>query len=515
MADYLPAKFLQPTSDLIAANWRRDTLIRNPAADVGPGSLAMLDSLNAGTMAMPIYAYAGSVAANATWLTATGDALRAIAQSMGTDLRPPVGAVGFVQLSASSGGGFLQTGDQLSINGIIYAATVGGFYNDDALVAVYGVTTGPQTDQPAGTVLTWSTPRPGINPQATVFLQPDGTGLSGGANEETEGELKQRISQLKANPIGSGNDAMIQAIVLNTPGLAVQQCFTYPGIKGPGTTGVTFTLRPAQSGGNRIPNSAQLALALGYLMQQLPASDSIFMCALTSSALSLIFEVTWDVSAPGWEDPVPFPPYVAPGDNWMVTNVVTPTPTTFHIKSLTDTTVPLAGQSIGFLNLAEQEFACKRILSATSVSGGYTIVVDTTNGSSDTVYTPLVGQVVSPWSDSLDSLIPPVLAYLDSVGPGEQIPSANIFDPGQRQRRSPPSPSQWSSVISNRMLGGPPNASQPPDPNAAPTPTIFGTPNVDDAELLEPTPGTQTPVGSAGVSSYLYVLASIAAYPET
>lgn len=519
MADFLPSKFLAPTRAQIAADWRRDYLLRNPGADVGPGSQPMLDSLTMADSTFALYAYAIQISGSTTWVTASGDGLRAWAQAMGTDLLPAVGAVGFVAIGAASGGTYIQKDDELTVNGIVYAAAQGGFFSDGAQVPVYGVTLGPQTDQDPGTVLKWSTPRPGLVPEATVVAQPDGSGLSGGANEETEAELKLRLSQLKSNPPGSGNDAMIQRIVTATPGVAIQQCFTYPAVSGPGTTGVTFTIRPSRAGGNRIPNAAQLSMALGYLQQNLPASDGILMCALAGLPLAIALKVVWAANAAGWSDPNPFPLYQSPGNNWVVDSAVVPTPTSFHISSMTDTTVPQPGQSIAVLDLASQTFARKRILSAASTGGppyGYTITVDPSNGLSDTQYAPQVGQVVGPWSDSLDSLLAPVLAFLDTLGPGEQF--ASFFDAGLRQRRSPASPGQWPSVIGNRMLGGPPNASQPPSPNATVTPTLLSTSSLADVELWEVNGANTlpyaTPVGSPGVSSNLLVLGSLVAYPE-
>lgn len=517
--DYLPGKFLDPTLASIQKDWLRDYQLRNPGADTGQGSQPYLDALTAANAVLPLYARATIISGTTNWTTSSGTGLDAWLLAFGTYRLPAVGAVGSVQISASAGGTFIQANDELTVNGLVYAAVSGGFYNNGAEVPVYGITKGPQTDQDAGTVLTWSTPRPGLNPQAAVVLQPDGTGLSGGANVETDAAAKLRLSYLKSNPPGSGNDAHIQWLVSKTPGLAIQQCFTYPAIMGPGTTGVTFTLRPAQSGGNRLPSSTALTIALGYLQQMLPASDGIFMCTLTGYPLDLIFEVQWASNAPSWADPSPFPLYQSPGNNWVVTSTVTPTPSTFNIMSATDTTVPQPGQNIGFLNLGEQEFSQKRILTATAAGGGYTIVVDPSNGVSDLTYAPQIGQIVSPWSASLDSLIAPVLAYLDSFGPGEQVSS--FFDAGLRQKRSPPNPAQWACTVNNRILGGPPNAAQPPSPNAAPTPTLLSSSAIGDIELEEIN-GTSfgsagpyaTPVGNPAVSSNLLVLASIAAFPE-
>lgn len=514
--DYLPAKYLQPTRAILLSDWMTDYAFRNPNADQSQNGQPYLDGQIATDFVLPLYPYADRVARSTNWITSSGPGLDVWIQSeTGGPRLPAVGAVGYIQIGASAGGTLLQAGDPGTCNGFTYRVIFTGLYQNGSQVAIQGVDTGPQTDQPAGATFTWSSPRPGCLSKATVVLQSDGSGLTGGTNVETDAQAKQRLSYLKANPPASGNDAEIQSILVRTGGLAVQQCFTYPGAVGPGSTAVCFTLRPSAPGANRIPNSAQLAIALQALQLELPASESIYMCTLVSSPLGMVFRAIWKTSAPGWADPSPFPLYqeYGPGENnWLVTNAVTPTPTNFNIASATDTTVPQAGQSIGLLDLANQVFQRKRILSATAASGGYTIVVDTSNGVSDTSYTPIVGQFVSPWSDSLDSLIPPVLAYLDSVGPGEQF--ASFFDQGLRQRRSPPSPSSWSSQIANRMLGGPPNASQPPDPNASPTPTLLSTGNIEDIGIVEPTIPYLTPVGNPGVSSNLIVLGGLAAYPE-
>lgn len=514
--DYLPAKFLQPTRALLLSDWMTDYAFRNPNADQSQDGQPYLDGQIATDVVLPLYTYADRVARSTNWMNASGTGLDVWIQSMtGAGRLPAVGAVGYIQIGASAGGTSLQAGDTGTCNGFTYRVIFSGLYQNKSQVAIQGVDTGPQTDQAAGATFKWSSTRPGCQSTATVVLQSDGTGLSGGTNVETDAQAKQRLSYLKSNPPASGNDAEVQAIIARTGGIAVQQCFTYPGIMGPGTIGVVFTLRPAQPGANRIPNSAQLSIALQALQGELGASDSIFMCALVASPLTMVFKSVWKSNAPGWSDASPFPLYQAygPGENnWLVTSAVTPTPTSFNIASATDTTVPQAGQSIGFLDLTNQVFQRKRILSAVSASGGYTITVDTSNGISDTSYTPIVGQLASPWSDSLDSVITPVLAYLDSVGPGEQ--ASSFFDAGLRQKRSPASPSSWSSQIANRMLGGPPNASQPPDPNASPTPTLLSTPSIEDIEILEPTIPYLTPVGNPGVSSNLIVLGGCAVYPE-
>lgn len=526
MVDYLPAKFLNPGRDQLAADFRRDYGFRNPAADVGTGSQPYLDSLVVTDAILPLFTYADRVSRGTNWMTAVGPDLDVWLQSFGTQRLQAVGAVGYVQISASGGGTYLVAGDQGTCNGFTYKVTASGLYQNGAEVPVIGVDTGPQTNQRAGSTFKFNNPRPGCGPNATVVLQPDGTGLSRGANAESDGDARRRISLLKSNPPGSGNDAMIQLLVSQTGAVPVQQCFTYPGCMGAGSTGLSATIRPAQSGATRIASSAQMSLIMGYVQGLMPASDQLYPVILTAYPITIVFRALWSLAAPGWADASPFPLYQAPTgtteNNWLITSTVTPTASTFNIKSLTDTTVPQAGQSIGVFNLTTQSFSRKRILTATSAGGGYTISVDPSNGVSDLTYTPTVGQLVCPWSDSLNSVVAPTLAYFDSIGPGEQF--ASFFDPGLRQKRSPASPALWSSQIANRMIGGPPNASQPPDPNALPTPTLLSTANLADVELAEIvnsalsayafTAPYTTPVGNPAVSANLLTCGGIAVYPE-
>jgi hypothetical protein len=512
MADVLPGIWQNPSRPMLAAKHRTYYSIRNPGGDTSIGSEPYVRSLVNADSNLPIYAYAQTIANGTTWQNATGPALRKWLQSYGTDYLPAVGAVGFVQITASAGGVQLQTGDTCTVGTIRYRVIAGGLYQNLAQVAIAGIDTGPQTNQAAGTTVTWASPRPGCGKTATVVQQQNGAGLTGGAPAEDDAHAKLRLSYLVSHPPAAGNEAHYISIIATTPGLAVQQAFVFPGCMGPGTMGIAFTLRPAQSGANRIPSTAQLTLALGYLQGVVPATDGIFLITLIPSAVAPVLKVAWAVGAPAWEDPNPFPLYQSPGNNWGVTTVVQPTASTFNIKSLTDATVPQVGQSIALFDVVNQVFRQKKILTATATAPGYTITVDPTNGSSDLTYAPFNGQLVCPWSDSLDTLVAPMLAYFDSIGPGEQF--ASFFDEGLRQKRSPPSPQTWSSQISNRMLGGPPNASLPPDPNAAPTPTLFSTTSLEDVLVIEPAIPYSTPVGSPGVSSYLLELSSLVAFPE-
>jgi len=158
----------------------------------------------------------------------------------------------------------------------------------------------------------------------------------------------------------------------------------------------------------------------------------------------------------------------------------------------TGAVAPQAGNNIAVYDVDGGAFRQKRILSV-SGTGPWAITVDSSNGVSDTTYTPVVGQRVCPWSDSLDALIAPVIAFLGTMGPGEQFPT--FFDPGLRQKRNPPSPRFWPSVITSRLDS-----------------SILDLDEISDASIVEGL-GQATTVGVPGASAYLIELGLLSAFP--
>jgi hypothetical protein len=157
---------------------------------------------------------------------------------------------------------------------------------------------------------------------------------------------------------------------------------------------------------------------------------------------------------------------------------------------------PLAGQTIGVYDASARVFQRKRIASVTGV-GPWALVLNGTADASDTTYTPVVGQRVCPWSDSLGLLVAPLLAEFGRFGPGEQV--ASFFDAGTRQRRQPPPQRVWPSRLGARAING-----------------VQDLVAVSDAALAEPVPGDlplATPVGAPGTLAYLRTLRYLAAFP--
>lgn len=487
--DQLPSRIVTPTRAQIRQQYLRNYKLRLPQADTADGTQPAIDADTFADTATPLYANAVIVGNNTTRKTKTGQALDDEAEALGTRRLPAEGASGFVEVRASVGGGVILAGSECTIAGKRYACALTRLYHDGDPVPISGIDTGPSTNQPAGATLAWTSQPLGIGPNASVLAQADGSGLTGGHEVESDDELRDRLNYLAANPPASGNDAEYQDLVLKTPGLSVEAVFTHPAILGPGTKAIVFTVRPSTLGGSRIPNGAQIAKVLAWLTGQMPADDVIFLGTILGYPVTLALRVTWAQGATGWTDAQPFPTYASP----MVAVRAAASPTTFRLANIV--LAPQPGQTIGFYDGINRKFQRKKILTVTPVGADVDITCDTTNNASDTTYVPYVGQPCSPWSESLDALVPTIARQYARLGPGEQ--RASFFDPGLRQRRSPMSPQFWPSVISNKFVG-----------------PLFDLSAVQDVALQEPAIPFVTPVGAPGVSSNLLTLQTIAVFPQ-
>lgn len=511
--DPLPGQLVVPTRaqsrDLILRDWG----FRSPSAVLTAGGEPYLKASIFADAVVPLYANAVAIAKNTSRATMTGAALDNEATALGTQRLGAVGASGSVAVSTSSGGAKIFAGDLLTIGASTYQCLQTGIYTSASAVPVQGVSTGPGTDQDPGTVGQWQVPRPGCAASCTVTTQTDGTGLDDGHDAETDDQLRARLNYIAANPPASGNDAEIQELALRCPGLFLEQVFTYPCALGPSSTCVVFTLSATASGGNRIPNSTQIGLMQAWLQApgNLPADLTILVATLVPQLVTVVLRPAWVSTVPAWTDAQPFPTYASP-DVAIAVPTAGPITATFF-KVINQAVTPQVGQNLAVYDAPNQTFRRKKILTVTTDVSGYAITVDTTNSVSDTSYAPVAGQYVSPWSDSLQTLVPPVVAYMGTLGPGEQFSS--FPDPGSRQHRNPPSPGSYPNVLSQRILAGP--STQPfvavGQTPPAPLPTLTTTTSLLDVTVQEPTLPLTTTTGSPGVTSNIIVLGDLAAYP--
>ena len=501
--DPLPSEITVKDRAAWLASYLRSIRLRNPTASTLEGTQPYVDGSALADQLVVLSANARQVGRRIPLSECSGDQLDQRAAEKGIPPRyPEVGAVGYVQVATSAGGSTILSGDELTEpnSQMRFRCTATKLYSNGDWVPVAGIATGPSTNLAADTVLLWSAPRPGCLVQAVIVEQNDGTGLSGGRLAESDDELRQRISDAEADPAASGNDAAYQRAIENSlaHGVAVQKAFTYPCVSGPGTIGCAFTMRRTAPGASRVPNVAQTTLVRDYVVGLAPKDDSYIDLIMLSQPVDVVLDVQWANGAGDWYDVVPWPARYATGSGAIVVTAVS-NALSFTLGkdnggSYAGVTPPAVGQTIGFYNPSGAKFSRKRIASVSGV-GPWDCTADTTNAASDTEYTPVVGQRAMPWSDSLDSLVSPILDHFNTLGPGEMF--ATFFDPGLRQKRSPPSPTRWPHTISNRLAG------DLLDPDKSPA--------VGDCVIREGL-GVAATIGTPGATVYLLELGDLAAF---
>lgn len=487
------------TRDQHKSRYLRSYKLYNPAADVGPGGEPDVEaSAHADTCAV-LYFNVKVAGRNQDLITSTGDKLLAKAKAVGIDGKlPATGGTGFVIVNAGPTGGTIPEGAELRYvaKGLRYRCTVEDVYKNGDPCPIEGIDTGDDTNLPAGTILEWTSPPAGINSEAEVAEQADGSGLSGGHPEESDAELIERIIARQSNPPAAGNDAAYQDAVRKTPNVQVAGVWTYPGIDGPGTTAIVFTVRTSTPFGSRLPNAAQITAVENHLKASFPADDGIFLCTLLALPTNVELQVRFTKAAKGWVDAIPFPPYLGTGPI-RVEPAPAPTTTSCRLLASQVTSDPVVGQTMAFYDGAAGKFVRKKIATVAVVDAGleWDVTFDTANAASDTTFTPAAFAVPSPWSESLNLLVAPIATYFASLGPGEQV--AVFYDEGTRQKRQPESPEANPSVISGRDIE-----------NAPPRGTV------SDVKLIAPAAPYETSVGVPGVLSYLLTLGELSVFPQ-
>lgn len=494
----LPDGFTVPTRGEIRDRFQKDYLLRQPGAPTGEGSQAFIDGSVIADALMPLYANAVSIGRGANLDDMTRAQLKAECVALGIPEELPESAgTGFVIITASAGGVFIDTGREIKDENrnLRFHCAVADTYYDGKAVPIIGTDTGPATNIPAGTKLKWSSPPAGLGSIATVQADANGDGFTGGRAVETDDGIKQRIKTTRAEPPAGGNVAQIRKLVKDAGaqlGIAVQEVFVYPAITGAGHYAYVFTLRPGSTGTTRCPDAVQIAAVRAFVHRALPEDDGIFAAEVIEEEVTAQLGVRWASTASGWVDAAPWPAFA---DAYYVSTATSAT--SFIVTSAlgASATVPQVGQTIAFYDRDNGKFARKRILTATvGAPGVYTIEVDTTNNASDVNYAPAVNEQLCPYSPSLDLLIEPLLAECDTLGPGEQVDT--LFDEGYRQRRIPENPVEWPSELRHVSLDKVDNLAQ-----------------IHDVTWLSPSIPYTTSVGVAGASSNLIAITALLAFP--
>jgi hypothetical protein len=284
----------------------------------------------------------------------------------------------------------------------------------------------------------------------------------------------------------------------------VARGFVWPCCCGPGTIGFSFLLSASGPGVTRCPTQAQIGIVRQYILSvpedetRIPPGDDMLLdVTLVAQPVTITLDVRWSRSGAGWRDAVPWPPRLPAGEGAVVVSSVTDA-THFTLArddgDYTAAVQPAAGQTFCVYNKSTGKFARKRILSFTG-TGPWPVTVDTSNDSSDATFVPVVGQRACPWSKSLDDVAKPIVDYFATLGPGEQVDSTLMFDPGTRQKRVPPTPETWPDRVTNHLVTD-----------------VLDVVAVNNAIVQEGL-GTVATIGSPGIVAMQLELGDIAIFP--
>lgn len=174
--------------------------------------------------------------------------------------------------------------------GTVLASAAGLEYETDAEVAIADGTAlcaitaslaGAASNASAGTVLSISTPIPGITSEAVV----DGSGLTSGTDQEDDASLRARlISRIQQPPHGgAGFDYVTWAKEV----AGVTRAWVYPGELGAGTVTVRFV---RDNDASAIPDGAEVLAVQEYIDVRRPVTADVY--ALAPIAVALDFTIT-------------------------------------------------------------------------------------------------------------------------------------------------------------------------------------------------------------------------------
>jgi hypothetical protein len=505
---------LLPTRDDIAEDARHSWLVRSMQADpdhpadISKGSLPYLVGEVAADVLLPFYSNHDKIERSFVVRGMTGERLERYAKERlslnedGSVKLPATGGSGYMEATKiATGGAYMASGTVVRHRptGTIITVAVSDTYQDGDPIPIVATTTGPDTNIDYDEQLFFDSPPPGVSQTATILSQNDGTGtlvgLTGGRDEETDEELQDRVIEAQSNPPAAGNSAEIVQVAQATPAVPVQKAFVIPAWFGAGSACIAFTLRP-DANATRLPNSTQRGLVAAHLTS-FPTDFNLSIAAVLGQTVEVMLGVTWISGANGWTDITPWPEHI-PNDPVVVDGAASITTGAFRVTTGTNTMTPEIGQTIAVFSLSEKKFKRKRISAVSTVvaSRSWTLTFSSDNGASDT-YVPEDGDIISPWSPSINRIPEQIVSYFHTLGPGEQF--ASFPDPGGRQRRWPLSPEEWPSVIANEGLVTATKASGA----------------IADVEVLAPSTPYTTTVGTPGVSVYLLQLGDLAVFPQT
>ena len=452
--------FVVPTPDEVRDDFLR--VIRNgliargvPSPNVSQGSDWWVLAEAVRNQIVPGLANASVKADSAMPDTANGADLDRVAGIYGIVRRPTQGAVGFVNVSPSTAS-FVTAGTQLvDVSGKRYAVRANtALPRGVTLVGIEAVDPGADTNLAAGTSLAWVAPPAYCAPTATVGAG----GLTGGIDDETDGDLRDRLLAHLRTPPAGGNPQFVAELAEAASG-AVERAFVYPGLDGPATFGVCIVgalTYDATLGYTRGLSPLLVADVAAYVAARMPAHANMTLVTPTDVAASspcVDTDVSIGISLPlaasaggpggGWLDAAPWPQI--PGGATRVSLVGFLDALTFTINASEVGCVP------GLTRIAwyDPTLGTFRVATVTAVANAGVNTCDVTLDPSQPFAGIASGDYVCPASESLDAYGKAWVAAMAQLGPGQWTTDANRLP---RAARRPLTSQSWPSDLTATQL---------------------------------------------------------------
>lgn len=291
-----------------------------------------------------------------------------------------------------------------------------------APITLAAIDTGDETNLEPGTVLTWITRDPNMEPTVTVTSQ-----FGGGTDVENDAEFASRLLGGIRHKQGAGNDPQMRAWGRKASN-GIEDAFIYPCFLYAGSTLVAITQKRAGVAGPdaRIPSAGLLQAAISYLTPPasavVPGRFFVLVTKTNKESSNLVLRLSMPkASAAGWTDAAPFPSYHATTPS--ITTVTSQTD--IQITCPGDATLP--GQAAGATlsganapqlmvwNEARSEWVKLAVTSVQDLGSSVYRVVLSANPN----FTLAVGQVVSPDVGRRAIIAGAVVEYFDELGPGD------------------------------------------------------------------------------------------------
>jgi hypothetical protein len=386
-------------------------------------------------------------------LTATGETLTELALVYGVIRREPSSAAGNVIVEVIGGGvitipaGFICT----SPDGIQFGTTVSSTVSTGDIVAVSAISAGSDTDQPAGTVLTWdSASIANLGQNCTA----DPGGIDGGADADSDEVVRLRLTTRLSFPAEGGNWAQVKALAENASS-SVESAFVYPAIRGPASYDVAVT----KAGTDRQLSLSNVNTVAFGILSEMPGSADLNCTAVGPELVDVIINTVLPLpvnaggAGGGWRDAVPWPSTAETGIGVFAgITAVTPTASVITVNSTVDDP-PKPGDRFGVWNPAggangDGEMAEFGILSVIVVGpSSYAITIDTAQ--SDAMSFIQVGMYCSAGAINLKAYGADFLAAVQGLGPGEKSANPDIIP---RALRKPGSDLQYPTDLTTLTL---------------------------------------------------------------